>query len=266
DLERAKSLPPDAPTDNAYVKVDQTPLEWARYAANVVHRKAEEWEGYQQRFPAMLDKKIFLSIDEYAYFGGGFGRGVNLKLALAYGMLFNEMLRHTGFLTMSAHTMGVSTLDYNSTAAALNTTGLVFKLYGDQMGAGMLPVAVSGDSPQPAPQFPIGGDQPKTNSGSPTYPLDMVAALTPDRKYLDIAVVNATETEQRFDLNVSGARLEGPVKMWQVTGKDLEAANHVGQLPQVEVKEIAIGDAPHSLTVAPISVNIFRVPLGGGAK
>ena len=266
DLERAKSLPPDAPTDNAYVKVDQTPLEWARYAANVVHRKAEEWEGYQERFPAMLDKKIFLSIDEYAYFGGGFGRGVNLKLALAYGMLFNEMLRHTGFLTMSAHTMGVSTLDYNSTAAALNTTGLVFKLYGDQMGAGMLPVAVSGDSPQPAPQYPIGGDQPKTNSGSPTYPLDMVAALTPDRKYLDIAVVNATETEQRFDLNVSGARLEGPVKMWQVTGKDLEAANHVGQLPQVEVKEIAIGDAPHSLTVAPISVNIFRVQLGGGAK
>ena len=28
---------------------------------------------YQQRFPAMLDKKIFLSIDEYAYFGGGCG-------------------------------------------------------------------------------------------------------------------------------------------------------------------------------------------------
>jgi alpha-N-arabinofuranosidase len=64
----------------------------------------------------MLDKKIFLSIDEYAYFGGGFGRGVNLKLALAYGMIFDEMLRHTDFLTMSAHTMGVSTLDYKSSA------------------------------------------------------------------------------------------------------------------------------------------------------
>ena len=62
DLERAKSLPPDAPTDKAYVSVDQTPLEWARYAANVVHRKAEEWQGYQQRFPAMLAKKIFLSV------------------------------------------------------------------------------------------------------------------------------------------------------------------------------------------------------------
>jgi alpha-N-arabinofuranosidase len=260
DLERAKSLPPDAPTDHAYVKVDQTPLEWARYAANVVHRKAEEWQGYQQRFPAMLDKKIFLSIDEYAYFGGGFGRGVNLKLALAYGMIFNEMLRHTDFLKMSAHTMGVSTLDYTPTAAALNTTGLIFKLYGNHFVPGSVPVAVSGNSPQPAPQYPIGGDQPKTNSGSPTYPLDMVAALTPDHKYLTVAVVNATESEQKFDLNVTGARLEGPSTLWRMTGKDLEAANRVGELPKVEVREIEIGDVPRTLSVAPISVDIYRFP------
>jgi alpha-L-arabinofuranosidase len=260
DLERAKSLPVDAPTDNAYVKVDQTPLELARYAANVVHRKAEEWQGYQQRFPAMLDKKIFLSIDEYAYFGEGFGRGVNLKLALAYGMIFNEMLRHTDFLTMSAHTMGVSTLDYNSTASTFNTTGLLFKLYGEHF-VGSIPVSLSGNSPQPAPQYPIGGDQPRTNSGSPTYPLDMFAALTPDRKYLTIAVVNATESEQKLDLNVSGARLEGPSTLWQMTGKDLEAANHVGEPPQVTAKEISPGDTPRTISVAPISVNIYRFPV-----
>ena len=93
--------------------MDQTLLEYARYPANIVRLKARGVAGYQKRFPAMLDKKIFLSIDEYAYFGGGFGRGVDLKLALAYGMIFNEMLRYTDFLTMSAHTMGVSTLDYH---------------------------------------------------------------------------------------------------------------------------------------------------------
>jgi alpha-N-arabinofuranosidase len=262
DLERAKSLPPDEPTDHAYVKVDQTPLEWARYAANVVHRKAEEWQGYQQRFPAMLDKKIFLSIDEYAYFGGDFFRGVNLKLALAYGMIFNEMLRHTDFLTMSAHTMGVSTLDVNSTAATFNTTGLLFKLCGEHF-FGSIPVALSGNSPQPAPKYPIGGDQPKTNSGSPTYPLDMFAALTPDRKYLTIAVVNATESEQKFDLNVTGARLAGPSTLWQMTGKDLEAANRVGEPPQVTVKEIPIGDASGTMSVAPISINVYRFPVAG---
>jgi alpha-N-arabinofuranosidase len=260
DLERAKSLPPDAPTENAYVKVDQTPLEWARYAANVVRRKAEEWQGYQQQFPGMLDKKIFLSIDEYAYFGGGFNRGVNLKLALAYGMLFNEMLRHTDFLKMSAHTMGVSTLDYNSTAATFNTTGLLFKLYGEHF-VGSIPVALSGNSPQPAPKYPIGGDQPKTNSGSPTYPLDMVAALTADRKYLTLAVVNATESVQPLALNVAGVRLAGKATLWEMTGKDLDAANRVGQKPQVEVKETEIGKVPQTLSVAPFSVNIYRFPV-----
>jgi alpha-N-arabinofuranosidase len=260
NLEKAKSLPPDAPTDAGYDKVDQTPLEYARYPANIVHLKAQEWQGYQQRFPAMLDKKIFLSIDEYAYFGGSFTRGADLKLALAYGMIFNEMLRHTDFLKMSAHTMGVSTLDYNPTAATLNTTGLVFKLYGDHF-LGSIPVALSGNSSQPAPTYPIGGDQPETNSGSPTYPLDMFAALTADRKFLTLAVVNATESEQKFDLNVAGAQLAGPSTLWQMTGKSLDAANHAGQAPQVEVKEIAIGAAPHSLTVAPISVNIYRFPI-----
>ena len=265
DLEKAKSLPPDKPTEDAYVKVDQTPLEFARQAANVVRRKAEEWQGYQQRFPAMLDKKIFLSIDEYAYFGGSRGVGPNLKLALAYGMIFNEMLRHTDFLTMSAHTMGVSTIDYNPTAATLNTTGLLFKMYGDHF-VGSFPVTISGNSPQPEPKNPVGGDQPRTNSGSPTYPLDMFAALTPDRKFFTVAVVNATDSEQKFALNVSGVRVAGPSTLWQMTGKSLEASDRVGQAPEVEVKEIAIGNAPTSLTVAPISVNIYRFPVSSTAQ
>ncbi|MEO6983083.1 MAG: alpha-N-arabinofuranosidase, partial [Edaphobacter sp.] len=65
DIAKAKKLPLDAPTDAGYDKVDQTPLEYARYPANIVHLKAQEWERYQQRFPAMLQKKTFLSIDEY---------------------------------------------------------------------------------------------------------------------------------------------------------------------------------------------------------
>jgi alpha-N-arabinofuranosidase len=204
----------------------------------------------------MLDKKIFLSIDEYAYFGGSFNRTPDMKLALAYGMIFNEMLRHTDFLRMSAHTMGVSTLDYTPTAATLNTTGLTFKLYGEHFSGGSVPVAITGNAPQPAPQYPIGGDQPEANSGSPTYPLDMVAALTPDRKILTLAVVNATENEQKFDLNVAGVRVASNGKLWQMTGPSLDAANHVGQPPQVDVKETA--SPSRSLTVAPISVTIYR--------
>ncbi len=261
DIERAKSLALDAPEDGAYVKYDPTTLEFARYAGNVIRRKAEEWQGYQTRFPAMLDKKIFLSIDEYAYFGGGRGMGPNLKVALAYGMLFNEMLRHSDFLTMSAHTMGVSTMDYTATAATLNTTGLIFKMYSNQF-AGAIPVALTGNSPQPPTKNPPYADEPKQPSGSPTYPLDMFAALTPDRKYLTVAVVNATEKEQQFHLSVTGTRLGGPSTLWRMTGSSVDSANHVGLPPQVEVKEIPMGTSSGSIPVAPISVNIYRFSVG----
>src|SRR6185437_4902731 len=107
----------------------------------------EEWEGYQKRFPQMVDKKIFLSIDEYAYGlgGGGRGMGPNLKSALAYGMLLNEMLRHTDFITMGAHTMGTSVLDISPTTSTLNTIGLVYEMYGDNFPE-TIPVAISGNS------------------------------------------------------------------------------------------------------------------------
>jgi alpha-N-arabinofuranosidase len=265
DIQRARSLPPTAPNDQAYVKVDQTLLEFARYPANLVEKQAEEWQGYRQRFPAMLAGKTFMSVDEYAYFGGGFNRAPDIKLALAYGMIFNEMLRHTDSMTMAAHTTGVSMVTSNRTAAVMNTTGLLFQLYSHRF-VGAIPVALSGNSPQPAPQYPPGGDQPEKSSGSSTYPLDMFAALSPDRRFLDVAVVNATESEQAFDLNVAGANLAGPSQLWRITGKSLDAANRVGQPPQVEIEQTAIGEAPHSLTVAPISINVYQFPLAQAAR
>jgi alpha-N-arabinofuranosidase len=258
DYEHAKSLPMDAPMEAGYVNADETLLEWVRHPANRVHKKAEEWQEYVKRYPAMLDKKIFLSVDEYGYGGG------SLKSTLAYGMVLNEMFRHTDFMKMAAYTMAVSTLDFNSTGAVYNSRGVLYKLYRDHFGT--LPVAVSGNSPQPAPKYPPYGDQPETSSGSPTYPLDMVAALTEDHKFLTIAVVNGTETAQKLDLSVTGIRLAGPSTLWQITGKSLDAENHVGQPTQVAVKETAIGDAPRSVTVAPISVNIYRFPVAQPAQ
>jgi hypothetical protein len=52
----------------------------------------------------------------------------------------------------------------------------------------------------------------------------MFAALTQDHKFLTLAVVNATESEQHFDLTVTGAHLDGPSTLSQMTGKDLDSA------------------------------------------
>ncbi len=265
DLEKAKTLAADKPNDDAYVKVDQTLLEASRYPADTVRLKAEEWQGYQKRFPQLVEKKIPLAIDEYAYFnfgaGGGPFAGENLKQALAYAMVLNEMARYTEFLTMGAQTTGVSLIDFNKTASTLNGLGLVYKMYGDHF-VGAIPVALSGNSPQPAPKYPAGSpDQPEKSSGSPTYPLDMYAAFSPDRKYLIVSVVNATQAEQKVDLSVTGAHLRGPSILWQLTADKADAVNHVGQPAQLAIKQSSLGDAPATITIAPISVNIYQFPV-----
>jgi alpha-L-arabinofuranosidase len=254
DRERAEKGIKVGRLEAGYVPDEETVLEWVRRPSDRVRLKGEEWQEYEKRYPEMNTKQIFMSNDEYAYTGGQ----TDLKLALAYAMVFNEMLRETDFLRMTAFTMGVSTLDFNQTAATLNTNGLLFKLYGEHLGAGSIPVALTGNSPQPAPTQHMVGDLPRTSAGSPTYPLDIVAALTDDRKLLTLAVVNATDSEQKFDLNVSGARLSGNAMLWWMTGKTLEAANRVGQPPEVEVKGFAIEGAPTTFSVAPISVEVYR--------
>jgi len=50
----------------------------------------------------------------------------------------------------------------------------------------------------------------------------------------------------------------GPSTLWQLTGSSLDAANRVGQPAQVAIKEISI-DAPQGrISVAPVSVNLYR--------
>lgn len=242
-----------------YVPFHGTTLQWVRQPSNRVRIKAEQWKAYEQRFPAMKKKHIFMSIDEYAYTGAP----TNLKLALAYAMVFNEMLRHTGIIRMSAFTMGVSTLNITPTAASLNTNGLVFELYDRHMGPGLIPVKLTGNSPQPLPSEHLFGDFPHKLAGSPTYPLDMVAALSPDHKFLNLAVVNATSKTQHFALNIDGLTLGGPSTLWRMTGPSLTAANKLHQPDQVKIKTIQMDSTPHSVAVAPISINIYRFPVQG---
>ena len=74
----------------------------------------------------------------------------------------------------------------------------MFKLYRRRFG--VTPVAVTGNAPQPDVKGLVGLDKPKIPSGSDTYPLDVAAALTADRKTLTVAIVNPTESEQRLDV------------------------------------------------------------------
>jgi alpha-N-arabinofuranosidase len=240
------------PSRYGYVPVKQSLIEWARVPSNRVRVKAEEWGHYQEQYPAVKDKKIFLSIDEWAYTG----TPTDLKLALAYAMVLQEMFRHTDFLKMSAFTMGVSTINFNATEASFNTTGLMFKLYRDHFGT--IPAEVSGNSPQPAPKWPVGGEQPATSPGSPTYPLDISAAFTADHKFLTVAVVNATEERQSLSVSIKGMHASGQPKMWEMTGGGPDAANVLGKAPEVQVTEKVMPASTEALSVPPVSISLYQ--------
>jgi alpha-N-arabinofuranosidase len=78
--------------------------------------------------------------------------------------------------------------------------------------------------------------------------------------------VNATESEQKVDLSVAGAHLAGPSKLWQLTANKVDALNRVGQTPQLAIKESSIGNAPATITVAPISINMYQFPIAQPAQ
>ena len=238
-------------SQNKRVPVEMPLVEAAYWPANRVRAKAEAYEEYARRFPSLGAKHLEIAIDEWAFTR----LPSNLKQTLANALVFHEMFRHTDLIRMAGHTMGTSSIEFNATDAALNTTGLLFQLYRDHFGT--VPVEVGGNSPPPPPKYPVGGDQPRVNAGSPTYPLDVSGALTSDGRFLTLAVVNPTETTQELDLTIQGVDLRDNGRRWRMTGPKIDAATGLSR-HEVQVVETSVGAAPKTLQVAPISIDLYE--------
>ncbi len=233
--------------------IQQSLTEWAQGPAQRIATMTDCWEEYKKRFPALNEGHVKVFFDEWAYH---FGQ--DYKGCLALARAFHEFFRHTDFIDMAAYTMAMSWLDYNRTQSVISATGRVFLLYNHHFGK--IPVAVSGNSPVPAPKYPPGGDQPKVNTGSATWPLDVSAALTADRRALVVAVVNATEVPQTLELAVSGVHAAGKGRSWKM-GAALDAANHIGKPVQVAIAEGSFDATAKSLAIAPRGIELYEYAL-----
>jgi alpha-N-arabinofuranosidase len=176
----------------------------------------------------------------------------------AYAWAFHEMFRHSDLFQLGGFTFATAMMSQTRTDATLNPTGLLFKMYRDHFGT--IPVEVSGNSPQPKPIFPAGGDQPAVNSGSDTYPLDVVSAWSEDRKTLTIAVLNPSDGEHSMQLKIAGATIAGPGRLWQMAPKTVDAVVAIGQKPGVTVEESSLDSLPETIVAPPFSVSIYSFP------
>jgi len=231
----------------------QSLIEWERAPATQVRVKYEHYQEYLKRIPALKNKPVPIAIDEWAYIDRDMRGTYKTVPALAWA--FHEMFRHSDLYQLGAFTFATAMVSANRTDAVLSPAGLLFKLYSNHFGS--LPVAVNGDSPQPKPIFPAGGDQPAVNPGSDTYPLDISAAFTADHKTLTIAVLNPSDTEQKLDMKVKGVSLAQQGELWKLAPASVDATNAVGKKPEVRIENSTVNAIPEVLTVAPFSISIY---------
>jgi len=236
-------------------KVDtgpQTLIEWERAPATQIRVKYEHYQEYLKRIPALKEKPVSISLDEWAYIGGPPN---SYKVVPAYAWAFHEMFRHSDLYQLGAFTFATAMISEDRSDAVLSPTGLLFKMYREHFGT--IPVEVSGDTPQPKPVYPAGGDQPAVNPGSDTYPLDVSAALSDDRKALTFAVLNPSDSEQHMKLSINGVMLGSQGHLWRMAPSTVDATIIVGQTPGVEVREQELNSLPVTASVPPFSVNIY---------
>jgi len=227
-------------------------VEWMRAPATQVRVKYEHYQQYLKLIPGLREKPVPVFIDEWAYMGAPFG---SYKTVPAYAWAFHEMFRHSGLFQLGAFTFATSMISANRTEAVLSPTGLMFKMYADHFGT--IPVEVSGDSPQPKPIYPAGGDQPAVNPGSDTFPLDVAAAWSAGRETFTIAVVNPSDAPQALSLAIQGVKLSDRGELWQMAPAKVDAMIEVDKKPDVQVEEKTLGAMPEAMTVPPYSVNIY---------
>ena len=236
----------------------QSLVEWERAPATQVRVKYEHYQEYLKLIPALRAKPVPIAIDEWAYMDRDSPPG-SYKVVPAYAWAFHEMFRHSDLFQLGAFTFATAMMNEDRTRAVLSSTGLLFKMYREHFGS--IPVEVSGDSPQPKPIYPAGGDQPAVNPGSDTYPLDVSAALSDDRKTLTFAVLNPSDSEQSLKLVISGAKVANAGHLWRMAPATVTATNTVGQKPEVEVHKEQLISVPDAMSVPPFSVTIYSFPV-----
>lgn len=233
------------------VDVNQTLNEWVHQMPDRIRTMVDAWEEYKKHFPELEKGSVKVFFDEWAFHFED-----DLKGALAIAAAFHEFFRHTDFIEMAGYTMATAWMNFDRTRSQISIKGRMFQFYQERFGT--VPVAVNGNSPTPPPKYPVGGDQPSVNTGGDTYPLDMSAALTADGRTLALAVVNGTEEPHSFALALEGFRPKPAGRCWKFTGPGPDAKNPLGEPEQVGARESAFDATAGSLTIAPVSVEIYQ--------
>ena len=241
---------------------DPLPIQ-ARRTSNRIGEAMEVWREYVKKMPWLTERKVKFIFDEWGTrnrtVSGANAPVPGMLTPLCYALFLNEMFRHSDMVEASCATgsLGTVLIDDTGAASGYSVEGLVLKIMANHF-RGARPVDVGGNSPQqPVPGTPW-VDTPKAPIGSPTFPLDMVAALSGDGRRFILSVVNPTEADQAFSPRISGIRLRGQGTLWQIAAPSVEARNAPGQEPVVAIVEHRQQELAATVQVPRLSINVYE--------
>jgi alpha-N-arabinofuranosidase len=247
------------------------PLETqARRMTNRMGQAFESWDIYLEKMPSLKSKNIKFIFDEWGVrfpnaAGTGMTRKVGMVTPLSYALFLHELFRHSDMVAASTPTSAFSLIVTDQTGDAVGWTaaGLVVKLMRAHF-AGALPVNLDGNSPQPLISGTAFLDRGTKPTGSPTYPLDVVAAFSGDRKKFILSVVNPTVKGQSFSPQISGVKLQGTGKLWRLAGDSVDAENEAGKEFVIKIVESSQPALPDKVQVPPMSVSVYEFDVENG--
>jgi alpha-N-arabinofuranosidase len=252
--------------EQRFVDVDDALQFKTRRMANRIGEAFEAWQKYLERMPSLREKKIKFIFDEwgvrYRSANGKSYRPPGMVAPLSYALFLHELFRHSDMVAASCPTGGLFTILIDDTGDAVGyaVEGLVLKLMSTHF-SGAVPLQVGGNSPQQpmrgTPMVDIG----TSPTGSPTYPLDVLAAFSSDRKTFLLSVVNPTEEPQAFSPQITGVSLRQHGKLWQIAALTANAANEPGKKPAVQIVEYAQNALSETMQVPPVSINVYEFNL-----
>ncbi|MGA2915623.1 MAG: alpha-L-arabinofuranosidase C-terminal domain-containing protein [Sedimentisphaerales bacterium] len=225
-------------------------LEHVSQIPQAVTNKVAAHRQYRKEIESLKGKNIEIALDEWNYWYGKhifgeLGTRYYLKDALGIAAGLNEMIRNSDIIYMANYAQTVNVIGAiktNKTAAEIETTGLVLKLYRNQFGT--LPIEITED----------------------TKPLDVAAAWTADNKGLTIAIVNPTENKYELCSKLNAVELSGKAKLWLISNADPMAFNDPGKEPMVSIVEKQLSNISDSLDVPPLSICLYKLETSKGGN
>ncbi|MBL9148596.1 MAG: glycoside hydrolase family 127 protein [Phycisphaerae bacterium] len=239
----------DSMSEHVYWQDRPGVLAHVRQAPNSLRAIADAHRAYRRELPSLKGRDIRIVQDEWNYWYGPtpfgeLGTRYFMKDALGCAAALHEFGRNSDLFFMANYAQTVNVIGAiktSKTNAALESTGLVLKLYRRHFGTIPCATAVEGS-------------------------IDALAAWNDDRTVLTVAFVNPSREAATVKFAIAGATLGAGGTRYEIAHPDPMAFNDPDGARPIVIAESAVPAPGDTVTLAPLSVTLYAFPAVPAAR